>query len=35
MVDPPYRYLYNWKGEMLDEYKKLLIPRNPTTIKLK
>jgi hypothetical protein len=35
MVDPPYEFLYNYKGEMLEEYKELLIPQKPKTIKLK
>ena len=35
MVDPPYKFLYDNKGEMLEKYKKQLIPRKPLKIKLK
>jgi hypothetical protein len=35
MVDPPYEFIYNSKGEMLEEYKELIIPQKPKTIKLR
>lgn len=33
--DPPSKIFYNWKGEMLEKYKKSLIPKKPVIIKLK
>lgn len=35
MVNPPYKFIYNNKGEMLEVYKKQLIPNKPVKIRMK
>ncbi|KAF0204071.1 MAG: hypothetical protein FD170_760 [Bacteroidetes bacterium] len=35
MVNPPYEFIYDNKGEMLEVYKKQLIPKKPVKIRLK
>ena len=35
MVDPPYKFLYNNDGEILEEYQEQLIPKKKVKIRFK